>query len=208
MTWATRCKEARPSQRPKEGGPPLGRSCSGRTLSRRRVEVNIESRDLAVARNDEIDPGIRGCFTFRSGAPRQTSRIVQSLGRAMRRIDKMGMRRSKVASELVQCVVTNKRDRRAPTKNLTNSPSPSSRLGRLFPPFSRISVFDLLGSNLLLRPVELGSIDPHAMQNDCELARDRDLALRSPLRLTSFTPQAFTGGPFRDPGQQNSGRFK
>src|SRR6476646_1856547 len=112
MTWATRCKEARPSQRPKEGAPPLGRSCSGHTLSRRRVEVNIESRNLAVARNDEIDPGIRGCFTFRSGAPRQMSRIVQSLGRAMRRIDKMGMRRSKVASELVQCVVTNKRDRR------------------------------------------------------------------------------------------------
>ena len=24
------------------------------------------------------------------------------------------------------------------------------------------------------------------MQNDCELARDRDLALRSPLRLASF----------------------
>ena len=32
----------------------------------------------------------------------------------------------------------------------------------------------MLGSNLLLRPVELGPVDPHAMQNDCELARDRD----------------------------------
>ena len=46
-----------------------------------------------------------------------------------------------------------------------------------FPPFGRISVFYLLGSNLLLRPVELGPVDPHAMQNDCELARDRDLGL-------------------------------
>src|SRR6187397_3693855 len=81
-------------------------------------------------------------------------------------------------------------------KNRTNSPSPSSRQGRLFPPFGRISVFYLLGSNLLLRPVELGPVDPHAMQNDCELARDRDLGLGSPLRLTSFTPQAFTADHF------------
>src|SRR6187397_2776188 len=65
-----------------------------------------------------------------------------------------------------------------------------------FPPFSGISVFYLLGSNLLLRPVELGPVDPHAMQNDCELARDRDLGLGSPLRLTSFTPQAFTADHF------------
>ena len=39
---------------------------------------------------------------------------------------------------------------RALAKNRTNSPSPSSRQGRLFQPFSRISVFYLLGSNLLL----------------------------------------------------------
>ena len=43
-------------------------------------------------------------------------------------------------------------------------------------------LFYLLGSNLL-RPVELGPVDPHAMQNDCELARDRDLGLTEP-RLT------------------------
>src|SRR6478736_4969443 len=77
---------------------------------------------------------------------------------------------------------------RALAKNRTNSPSPSSRQGRLFPPFSRISVFYVLGSNLPLRPVELGPVDPHAMQNDCELARDRDLGpwfSRSRLILTS-----------------------
>ena len=62
-------------------------------------------------------------------------------------------------------------------KNLSNSPSPSSRLGRLFLPFGRNSVIPLLGSNLLRRPVELGFIDPHAMQNDCELTRDRNLGL-------------------------------
>src|SRR6476619_3241059 len=77
---------------------------------------------------------------------------------------------------------------RALAKNLTNSPSPSSRQGRLFPPFSRISVFSLLGSNLLLRPVELGPVDPHAMQNDCQLARDRDLALAEPVALDELHP--------------------
>src|SRR6476620_10822798 len=78
---------------------------------------------------------------------------------------------------------------RALAKDRTNSPSPSSRQERRFPPFSRISVFYLLGSNLLLRPVELGPVDPHAMQNDCELARDRDLGLAEPVALTSFTPR-------------------
>src|SRR6476661_3407082 len=74
-------------------------------------------------------------------------------------------------------------------KNRTNSPSPSCRQGRLFPPFSRISVFYLPGSNLLLRPVELGPVDPHAMQNDCELARDRDLGLAEPVALDELHPQ-------------------
>ncbi len=40
-----------------------------------------------------------------------------------------------------------------------------------------------LGSNLLRRPVELGSIDPHAMQNNRELTRDRDLGLAEPVAL-------------------------
>src|ERR1700722_20571043 len=47
----------------------------------------------------------------------------------------------------------------------------------------------LLARQQSLRPIELGPVDPHAMQNDCELARDRDPALRSPLCLTSFNPR-------------------
>ena len=53
-----------------------------------------------------------------------------------------------------------------------------------------------LGSNLLLRPVELGSIDPHAMQNDGELTRDRNLCLAEPVALGEPYPQAFTADHF------------
>src|SRR3984885_11841559 len=97
---------------------------------------------------------------------------------------------------------------RTRAKNLSNSPSPSSRLGRLFPPFGRNSVISSLGSNLLLRPIELGPVDPHAMQNDCELARDRDLGLAKPVTLEELHPPGLHGGPFRDAGQQNPGCFK
>ena len=62
----------------------------------------------------------------------------------------------------------------------------------------------MLGSNLLLRPVELGPVDPHEMQNDCELARDRAFGLAEPVALDEFHPP---GGPFRDARQQNPGRF-
>jgi hypothetical protein len=48
-----------------------------------------------------------------------------------------------------------------------------------------------LGSNLL-RPIELGSIDPHAIQNDYELRGDRDLGLPEPIALGEPYPQAFT----------------
>src|SRR6266850_3753177 len=79
---------------------------SARALCGRRVEVNIQSRDLAVPCDDEIHTGVRGHFAFRPRAPRQPSRIVQNLGRAMRRINIVWMRRSEIAGELVQCVVT------------------------------------------------------------------------------------------------------
>src|SRR6202140_4180032 len=79
---------------------------SARALWGRRVEVNIKSRDLAVPGDDEIHTGVRRRFAFRPRAPRQASRIVQNLQRAMRRIDIMWMRRSEIAGELVQCVVT------------------------------------------------------------------------------------------------------
>jgi hypothetical protein len=89
-------------------------------------------------------------------------------------------------------------------KNLSNSPSPSSRLGRLFLPFGRNSVIRSLGSNLLRRPVELGSIDPHAMQNDRELTRDRNLGLAEPVALGEPYPPSLHGGP----RQHNPGCFK
>src|SRR6478736_819798 len=73
-------------------------------------------------------------------------------------------------------------------QNRSNSPSPSSRQGRRFPPFGRISVFSLLSSNLLLRPVELGPVDPHAMQNDRELTSDRYLGLAEPVALGELCP--------------------
>src|SRR5260370_18364907 len=72
-------------------------------------------------------------------------------------------------------------------KNRSNSPLPSSRQGRLFPPSGRISVMPSLGSNLL-RPVELGSIDPHAMQNDRKLTRDCNLCLAEPVALGELHP--------------------
>jgi hypothetical protein len=66
----------------------------------------------------------------------------------------------------------------------------------------------LLGSNLLLRPVELGSIDPHAMQNDRELTRDRYLGLAEPIALGEPNAPSLHGGPPRDARQQNPGCFK
>src|SRR3954469_14961640 len=88
-------------------------------------------------------------------------------------------------------------------KNLSNSPSPSSRLGRLFLPFGRNSVMPSLGSNLLLRPVEFSSIDPHAVQNDRELTRDCALGLAEPVALGEPYPPSRQGGPFWHARQQN-----
>ena len=64
-----------------------------------------------------------------------------------------------------------------------------------------------LGSNLL-RPVELGSIDPHAMQNDRELTRDCNLCLAEPVALGEPYSPGLHGGPFWDARQQNPGCFK
>src|SRR5258706_2775032 len=77
-----------------------------RELRGRRVEVNIKSRDLAIPYDDEIHTSVLGCFAFRPRAPRQASRVVQNLRRAMRRIDIVWMRRSEIAGELDQCSVT------------------------------------------------------------------------------------------------------
>ena len=65
-----------------------------------------------------------------------------------------------------------------------------------------------LGSNLLRRPVELSPVDPHAMQNDGELTRDRNLGLAEPVALGEPYPPSLHGGPFWDARQQNPGCFK
>jgi hypothetical protein len=64
-------------------------------------------------------------------------------------------------------------------KNRTISPSPPSRQGRLFPPCrgNRVISLCVLRGSLFRRPVELGSVDPHAVQNDRELPCDGDLGL-------------------------------
>jgi hypothetical protein len=54
-----------------------------------------------------------------------------------------------------------------------------------------------LRGNLLLRPVELGSVDPHAVQNDRELARDGDLGLSEPISLGEPHPPSLYHRPFR-----------
>jgi hypothetical protein len=46
----------------------------------------------------------------------------------------------------------------------------------------------VLRGGLLCRPVELGPIDPHAMQNDREFSRDRDLGLAEPTALSEPHP--------------------
>ena len=84
---------------------------------------------------------------------------------------------------------------RTRAKNLSNSPSPSSRLGCLFPPFGRDSVTPALGCNLHFRPVELGSLDPHAMQNNRELTCDRNLGLAEPVALGEPFAWAGLGQP-------------
>lgn len=86
-------------RRPYETVPLLVRRLSG--LRRRRVEENVKSRDLAVACDDEIHAGVNRRLSFRSRAPRQPPGIVQHLGCAMMRIDKMGMCRPEIACELV-----------------------------------------------------------------------------------------------------------
>ena len=67
----------------------------------------------------------------------------------------------------------------------TVSPPPPSRQGRFFPLCRGNPVVSLcaLRGNLLRRPIELGSVDPHAVQNDRELPRDGNLGLAKPIAL-------------------------
>ena len=45
------------------------------------------------------------------------------------------------------------------------------------------------------------------MQNDRELTSDRYLGLAEPVALDELHSPGLHGGPFRDTGQQNPGRF-
>ena len=77
-------------------------------------------------------------------------------------------------------------------KNRTISPPPSSRQGHLTRSLCGNSAELLcLSSGLVGRPLEVGSVYPHAVHNHCELARDGNLrALRRPTRLANRMPHA------------------
>ena len=63
------------------------------------------------------------------------------------------------------------------------------------------------GSNLLLRPVELGPVYSSYIRcrMTASLRSTATLALRSPLRLTKPPPPGLHGGPFRDAGPDSCG---
>src|SRR6478735_5349269 len=90
-------------------------------------------------------------------------------------------------------------------QNRSNSPSPSSRQGRLFLPFGRNSVLSFARQQFPSSTVELGSVDPHAMQNDRELTRDCNLGLAEPVALGEPRSPSLHGGPLWDARQQNPG---
>jgi Major Facilitator Superfamily len=70
-----------------------------------------------------------------------------------------------------------------------------------------ISLCELRG-NLLRRPVELGPVDPHAMQNDCKLPRDGDFGLAEAVSLGELGSPSLQPRPFRHASQQHAGRLE
>jgi hypothetical protein len=99
---------------------------------------------------------------------------------------------------------------RALAKNRTISPPPPSRQGRLFPPCRGTPLISLcvLRGRLVRRPVELGSVDPHTVQNDRELPRDGDLGLAEAVSLGELGSPSLQSRPFGHTSQQNAGRFE
>jgi len=73
-------------------------------------------------------------------------------------------------------------DARKKSDDLTTATVPA---GTTFPAVSRepCDLLCVLRGSLLRRPVELGSVDPHAVQNDRELPRDGDLGLAEAVSL-------------------------
>jgi hypothetical protein len=110
-----------------------------------------------------------------------------------------------IADIAIPAIAVGLSDARTKSDELTIAIVPA---GTSFPAVWQDLSIPSLGSNLLLRPVEFGSLDPHAMQNDRELTRDRNLGLAEPVALGELRPPGFHGGPFRDAGQQNPGCFK
>src|SRR5215475_2458689 len=68
-------------------------------------------------------------------------------------------------------------------KNLAISPPPPSRQGRHFPLCRGSPWFSLcvLRRSLLFGPVELGSVEPHPMQDDGQLACNSYLCFAEPI---------------------------
>jgi hypothetical protein len=97
---------------------------------------------------------------------------------------------------------------RKESDDLTTATVPA---GTFFPALSR-EPCDLpwcaLRGSLLGRPVKLGAVDPHAVQNDRELASDSDFGLAEPVALDEPRPPSLERRPFRDTGQQHTGCFK
>src|SRR5262249_34403979 len=96
---------------------------------------------------------------------------------------------------------------RALAKNRAISPPPPSRQGRTFPLCRGNPLCSLRGS-LRPGPVELGSIDPHPMQNNGELACNGDLGLAQPVALDEPHPPSLQRRPFRHAGHQYASRFE
>jgi hypothetical protein len=73
-------------------------------------------------------------------------------------------------------------DARKKSDDLTTATVPA---GTTFPAVSREArdLLCVLRGSLLRRPVELGSVDPHAVQNDCKLPRDGNFGLAQPVSL-------------------------
>src|SRR5215831_17957807 len=95
-------------------------------------------------------------------------------------------------------------------KNRTISPPPPSRQGRHFPlcrgsPWSSLCV---LRRSLLFGPVELGSVDPHPMQDDGQLACNSYLCFAEPVALCQPHPPSLQCRPFWHAGEQHVGGFE
>ena len=90
---------------------------------------------------------------------------------------------------------------RKKSDDLTTATVPA---GTTFPAVSRepygLSLCALRGS-LLRRPIELGSVDPHAVQNDRELPRDSNLGLAEAVSLGELCSPSLQPRPFWHAGQ-------